>query len=192
MTRRMNYGPRFRSSAVSVGARYDAYLHRGMTLPWVNASPLRRMFNAAKTHSVKNKDKITLPHQKKAAPAISEREQAEERMIERLGKAIEMVEFGLNELAAIPNPTSTFKNRVHQKAIMDLLQHLCSCVSPPLKLARFATAAEDYHQRVRDEPGRRAGVSDLRRSGTDAIQARMVLRGLLPKRSAGACGPDPG
>jgi hypothetical protein len=67
----------------------------------------------------------------------SEREQAEQRAIDRIKQAVEMLDYSLTELAATPNQSSGFANRVNQQAVIAVLRTLCKCVVPPIMLDRF-------------------------------------------------------
>ena len=173
---RMNYGKRFRGSAVGVGWRYDAFMHRSLLPPFQvrNASPEAKAYGQAIQHSVvaKRKGKVGMPKFSfSEKPKANDRAEAEQRMIERLNQAVELIEFSLVELAAIPNPTHNFKNRVNQKMIIETLQTLCMSVSPPLRLAQFENAAAAHHQQVKMK------LEDVPTCVTCSGPARMQYRG---------------
>jgi hypothetical protein len=87
---------------------------------------------------LQERPKITLPifsfSEKPVAANDNERLEAEQRMIACIQQAIESSQASLSELTHIPNPHSTFKNRIDQRAIIEALRRLANCVRPPIKL----------------------------------------------------------
>ena len=168
---RMNWGKRFRSGAVSVGARYDDFLHRSMLPPKRMMAPtrLQELYAVAKMHA-------KMAHKKKwvGMPKFSfddpepkcPREAAEDRMIARIADAVKMIEYGLTELTAIPNPSTTFKNRVNQRMLLEVVQRLRTTVNPPIPNGE-------------ERPARRVGMplNDMTLCTTCCGPARMRYRG---------------
>lgn len=149
MSRRMNYGKRFRSGAISIGYRYDETLDRGMApAPWHwNVSPEGRMYGAAKAHATRSR--IGMPRFSFSEPSMSEREQAEQAAIERIKTAVAALEFMLTELMQVPVSDFQHKNCVNQLMVMDAIRKLCLSVKPPLQLHNFANTIEQHVQQQR-------------------------------------------
>ena len=128
MATRMRYGPRFRSSAVSVGNRINVYVPPTVKFQ----TEEQRMFGSAKRHGTMSK--VAMPKFSfSGRPVPSTRDIAEKRLIERLAEAIRLIEYGLAELAeAPPPPKIQYQSCVNQKLIVHLLGKLRWCVTPPL------------------------------------------------------------
>jgi hypothetical protein len=136
---RMRYGPRFRSSAVSVGHRYDTALERApYRFQWMTEKQ-RAFANAKGCGATKaSKKRVGMPTFSWSPPVPQdERAVAEKRMIKRIKQAVSLIEFSLVELTQIANPTKTYKNLVNQLTVLDALRKLCNCVDPPIKLDKF-------------------------------------------------------
>jgi hypothetical protein len=59
------------------------------------------------------------------------------------------IEYSLDELLHVPNPTRQFRNRVHQRELINVLAKLCNCVDPPIQLKRFDSTPVQQKQRVK-------------------------------------------
>src|SRR5262245_56769109 len=72
----------------------------------------------------------------------NERADAEQRTLGRIEQAVRTIQLSLSELAHIPNPDSKFVNRVNQRALIDVLLHLCNCTNPPIKLGELESGQQ--------------------------------------------------
>ncbi len=100
MTRRMNYGPRFRGYGIA-GGKTSGIPMMNRPWEWNHPTPLRKVLNIAKTSAAKhNKTNLTLagPDMRIKKPP-NQRLLAEERMMERIKKAVEILSFGVEELS---------------------------------------------------------------------------------------------
>lgn len=95
----MNYGSRFHNtSAFHVSAYGLPPVTTSKAM--IFATPLQKEFMVAKAKATRNKDKITLPGiDMRIKKKPNERLIAEERMISRIMKAMEILSFGLEELS---------------------------------------------------------------------------------------------
>ena len=109
MATRMRYGPRFRSSAVSVGNRINVYVPPTVKFQ----TEEQRMFGSAKRHGTMSK--VAMPKFSfSGRPGKSTRDIAEKRLIERLAEAIRLIEYGLAELAEAPPPPKIQVSKLRQ------------------------------------------------------------------------------
>lgn len=120
MSRRMNYGPRFRSGAVSVGYHYDPSLDPKIPGGFLGMSTRQRLFNVAKAQSVINERRRSQP------PASTEYLDAQKRLIERIRQAVTLIEFGLVEVndAARAGGETIVSRQIIMKAV-ETLRHKC-------------------------------------------------------------------
>lgn len=77
---------------------------------------------------------VTMPGSK-ADEHIDPRGAAEERMIEVIRTAVEVLSAQLNDLSHVPNPRYSYHNRVNQKVLADLIGRLARSVNPACKLS---------------------------------------------------------
>jgi hypothetical protein len=120
MGSRLRYGPRFNGSVASSRiAGHPGISGEPVHNPYQFMTPLQREFAVQKSRNTRSKDKITLAGPdmriKKRKPG-EERAEAEQRMIERIQRAVEIMTFGIEELSqcqdvappnvAMPLPTS--------------------------------------------------------------------------------------
>lgn len=140
MSGKMKWGPRFRNNGIAdAGYRYSAGLDKGMRPPpqWYNLGPLKREFATAKAEVKRHPKKVATSQfswSEKPASNDAARIEAEQRALERIEQAIRSIQLSLSELTHIPNPSSKFQNQVNQRALIDVLQKLCRCANPPIKL----------------------------------------------------------
>lgn len=152
MARRMNYGPRFRSGAVGVGYHYDKRMHKGLVNPkFLGMTAEQRMWAAAKGHACTKESRAavkmpTFSWDEKGK--MSEREAAERRVLEQIQQCVKMLDFSVEELTHIPNPSKKYKNLLDQLQVIEALRRLCNCVYPPIKLARFEEGAHGQQRRT--------------------------------------------
>lgn len=115
MTGRLNYGPRFRSSAVSVGAHYDPTLD--FRAPWfvnhAEAGSKKAVLRAAKASTAARAKRA-----KDALAGPSEYEIAEQRLIGRIREVVKILEMGLEELNSAQGQPAT---KLSRKTVHDLV-----------------------------------------------------------------------
>jgi hypothetical protein len=81
-------------------------------------------------NSCKSRRAVTLPGAK--SPEVDERTAAEDRAIEAVKQAVQMLSFHLTALVHIPNPTPRYRNRVDQKVLAEMVRRISHCVTPPI------------------------------------------------------------
>lgn len=149
---RMNWGKRFRSGAVGVGYHYDQRMHRGMVnAKFLGMTPKQRAFACAKGTGFmpQSKARVGMPtFSWSEKPTMSDREAAERRMLEHIHECVNTLDFCLEELTHIPNPSKSYKNLLDQLQIIEALRRLCNCVHPPIKLARFEQGDSGQQRRT--------------------------------------------
>jgi hypothetical protein len=94
----MNYGPRFRSSMVEVGAHYDAALDRVMHRDNMRMQGILNNQPQYKQELRHYKGGQRTKKQAAAIAAKNHRYEAEQRMVDTLHKVVEMLEFGMSDL----------------------------------------------------------------------------------------------
>lgn len=130
----MNYGPRFKSSAVSIGAHYDSYVDRNNKRPFTsfkNMDPLKQEMIAAKgrANTKLARAKISLAGPKLKPARIDEQGEASERMKERAKKAAQMLSFGVDDLCN--GFAGSNKNTPNMQLIIDIINQLCTFANIP-------------------------------------------------------------
>jgi hypothetical protein len=128
MASRMNYGRRFRSSAVSVYPTYDRTVHKGMVPPqFINLDDLSHSWAGclgSASHSA-NTSHCYLGKPVK----IDERFEAEKRLILRVNQCIDVLIFGVQEVATTPLAKPHSTSAINQKTVIDLIEKMCKIVA---------------------------------------------------------------
>jgi hypothetical protein len=102
MMTKFRHGPRFNGSIATARiSGHPAISDEWLDNPWQYMSPLQREFALQKTRNTKSKDNVTLAGPdmriKKKKPG-EERAAAEQRMMERIQRAVDIMTFGIEEL----------------------------------------------------------------------------------------------
>jgi len=130
MSQKLNYGKRFRSGAVGVGYHYDAALEAGID-PWrgkrAPKGTLRAVYNDAKGQAAARAKRGVGSLLPPAAKPDVYRE-AELALIERIKKAVEIIEFGLEELNGLTTKTERTATLVDRRTALDLVRHIKATV----------------------------------------------------------------
>jgi hypothetical protein len=130
----MNYGPRFRSSAVGVGAHYDKHLDKSMMVPGAFLNMSAAQIQAA---SRKSRAASSAKHARmylgQPEPPADERLAAEERLVERIGRCIDILSFGIAEMMMAGPARAGRRPLVSQHTTLNLIVTMCKVIGrePP-------------------------------------------------------------
>jgi hypothetical protein len=129
MAKRLNYGPRFGSSAITNGYGYDAAVHKGMVpAGFLNADHHRAGIKGATSNAAKQSTAyLGKPIEE------DEREQAEMRLITRISQCVDVLAFGLSELMTTPpSRRATRQSLLNQSQVIDFINHMCKMIGREL------------------------------------------------------------
>ena len=123
---RMNWGKRFGQGPVNVDYKYDIGLHKGRMPPkrFLNREYIDFFISGIKGVNVlasrKSKCYLGKPM------ANTERQDAEEQLLETISKCADVITFQLQHLMASPPPLSnSYRTEVCQKDVIELLRRMC-------------------------------------------------------------------
>jgi hypothetical protein len=130
----LRYGPRFKQGAVSVSHSYHEGAHFERVNPaFLGMTKTQRAFASAKGAGASERNRRIVSRPKKVDP----RRDAEERMVERIKKAKEILEFGLAELMEVATPSTGYHHGLYQSSVLDIIRRLCESVNPKLEMPTF-------------------------------------------------------
>lgn len=121
---RLRYGPRFKTSLVGVGARYDKRLDLGLPpaafAPRTREQELLRIGAVHATQRTRRGIVGVHANEIEADPFIA----AEGRLIERTMAALKLIETGLDEINGVVPGSTRIEVRVSRHALMDVIDRL--------------------------------------------------------------------
>ena len=130
---KMNYGPRFGSSAVSVGVHYDPYLDKVNPM-FLNRTKIQHQMATAKGNARHAKVSLAGPKEE-VKKEINPRLQAELAFKERIEKAVSILSFGLEEFSMTMSDKSASEGIiVSQFAVVNAIAALCKTIKPHLPI----------------------------------------------------------
>lgn len=128
MGNKLNYGKRFRTGAASIGYRYDEHLHKGMVPAFVrHLTPEQKALGLRKSHATIHARRTPVTLAGNVQPAfVDEHLAAQERMVERIRRATELLAFGITDINESVKDSDGADGMIGLDIVIDAINKLCT------------------------------------------------------------------